>query len=44
MNEIYLRKEKQDYFVYILGKNGEAKANVSIDFNLGNSKYMMAVE
>jgi len=28
--ELFLRREKGNYFIYALGKNGEARANVDI--------------
>mmetsp|Transcript_39519 Transcript_39519/g.37982 ORF Transcript_39519/g.37982 Transcript_39519/m.37982 type:complete len:184 (+) Transcript_39519:2030-2581(+) len=40
MCDVYLRKENLDYYLYVLGKNGEAKPNVPLTCNFGSTKYM----
>lgn len=34
MSDIYLRKEQGDYYLYLLGKNGEPKKNVNVNIKL----------
>ena len=31
MNELYLRKEKGEFYIYLLGKNGEPKSSVNVN-------------
>ena len=39
MCELYLKKIKDDYFVYLLGKNGEAKPKVSVNVSCQHKRY-----
>jgi hypothetical protein len=39
MSEIYLRKEKSDYYVYIFGKNGEPKSNIPVSVSMQHTKF-----
>ena len=34
MNELYLRKENQDYYLYLLGKNGEPQSKVNVSLKV----------
>eukprot|EP00347_Sterkiella_histriomuscorum_P022623 403337784 len=38
MSDIYLRKEKGDYYLYLLGKNGEPKKNVNVTIGIIHAK------
>ena len=43
MAEIYLRKEGVNHFLYVLGKNGEPKANITVNVQIHNTKYVKAM-
>lgn len=38
MSDIYLRKENGDYYLYLLGKNGEPKKNVNVTIKMVHRK------
>ena len=40
MNDIFLRKENTDYYIYVLGKNGESKPNAHLSLMFGNMKFI----
>jgi hypothetical protein len=39
-SDIYLRKEKENYYLYLLGKNGEPKSNIPVKCGFANKKYL----
>ena len=39
MADLYLKKKDQNYYIYVLGKNGEPKEKVSVEVTLHHSIY-----
>jgi len=40
MSELFLRKEGGEYFIYLLGKNGEPRSNVNIKIKVMHRKFI----